>query len=71
MTHLADTNTGELGEVIDMIKDLEEAMYYHSIRKSMEESTWVETSAHMSEPIKRHSGYIQAKQSHSDKAILM
>jgi hypothetical protein len=40
-------DAGELGEVVDMIKDMEEAMYYHSIVKAMENkdaetSTWVE-----------------------------
>ena len=35
---LKHTNAKELGEVIDMIKDLEEAMYYCSIIKAMEES---------------------------------
>jgi hypothetical protein len=35
---LKKTNAKELGEVIDMIKDLEEAMYYCSIIKAMEKS---------------------------------
>lgn len=35
---LKKTNAKELGEVIDMIKDLEEAMYYCAITKAMEES---------------------------------
>lgn len=35
---LHSTDTHELGEAIDMIKDLEEAMYYCSIVKAMEES---------------------------------
>ena len=35
---LKKANTKELGEVIDMIKDLEEAMYYCSIIKAMEKS---------------------------------
>ena len=38
MSDLRCVNTHELGEVIDMIKDLEESMYYHSITKAMEES---------------------------------
>lgn len=37
MGDLRCVNTHELGEVIDMIKDLEESMYYHSITKAMEE----------------------------------
>ena len=35
---LKKTNAKELGEVVDMIKDLEEAMYYCSIIKAMEKS---------------------------------
>lgn len=35
--HLDTVDTKELGEAIDMIKDLEEAMYYCSIVKAMEE----------------------------------
>lgn len=37
MGNLAATDTKELGEVIDMIKDLEEAIYYCSITESMKE----------------------------------
>ena len=35
---LKHVDTKELGEAIDMIKDLEEAMYYCSIVKAMEEN---------------------------------
>ena len=35
---LKKIDTKELGEVIDMIKDLEEAMYYCSITEAMEKS---------------------------------
>ena len=35
MGNLAATDTKELGEVIDMIKDIEEATYYCTIIKSM------------------------------------
>lgn len=35
---LKKVNAKELGEVIDMIKDLEEAMYYCAITEAMEES---------------------------------
>lgn len=38
MSNLQNVDTKELGEVVDMIKDLEEAMYYCSIVKAMEES---------------------------------
>lgn len=35
---LKDVNAKELGEAVDMIKDLEEAMYYCTIIEAMEES---------------------------------
>jgi hypothetical protein len=35
MSNLATVNAEELGEVVDMIKDLEEAIYYHTITESM------------------------------------
>mgnify|MGYP000618655320 FL=1 len=34
--NLQEVDAKELGEVVDMIKDLEEAMYYCSIVKAME-----------------------------------
>lgn len=37
MTHLDSVDTKELGEVIDMVKDLSEAIYYCTIIKEMEE----------------------------------
>ena len=38
LTDMKKVNTKELGEVIDMIKDLEEAMYYCSIIQAMEDN---------------------------------
>lgn len=38
MGNLQNTDTHELGEAIDMIKDLEEAIYYCTITKAMEEN---------------------------------
>lgn len=40
--HLKDVDTKELGEAIDMIKDLSEAMYYYTITEAMEgeEDKW-------------------------------
>lgn len=37
LADIKNADTKELGEAIDMIKDLEEAMYYCSITKAMEE----------------------------------
>ena len=36
MTHLEEVDTKELGEAIDMIKDLEEAIYYCTVVEAME-----------------------------------
>ena len=36
MSHLDTVDTEELGDVIDMVKDLEEAIYYCTITKAME-----------------------------------
>lgn len=36
MEHLSQVNAKELGEVIDMIKDISETMYYHTITEAME-----------------------------------
>lgn len=38
MGDLANVDAKELGEVVDMVKDLEEAIYYCTITKAMEES---------------------------------
>ena len=35
MTHLDKVDAKELGEVIDMIKDIEEALYYCTITEAM------------------------------------
>jgi DUF438 domain-containing protein len=40
MNHLEQADTKELGEAIDMIKDLEEAIYYKTITESMNQKTW-------------------------------
>ena len=36
MNHLETVDAKEMGEVVDMVKDLEEAMYYHTVTKAME-----------------------------------
>lgn len=38
MYNLADVDAEELGEVVDMVKDLSEAIYYCEVTKAMEES---------------------------------
>lgn len=49
LTHLETTDTKELGEAIDMIKDLEEAMYYCTVTKAMTEQS--EHEKHYSQPM--------------------
>ena len=39
-------DTKELGEAIDMIKDLSEAMYYCSITEAMDEDAWSKQAKH-------------------------
>ena len=39
MSHLDTVDTEELGDVVDMVKDLEEAIYYCTITKAMEEKS--------------------------------
>lgn len=46
MAHLDTVNTKELGEAIDMIKDLEEAMYYCTITEAMKEKEKEEKVGH-------------------------
>jgi DNA polymerase III delta prime subunit len=46
MGNLENVNTDELGAAIDMIKDLEEAIYYHTITKAMEGDKY-SSSRHM------------------------
>ena len=43
LSHLDTVDTEELGQAIDMIKDLEQAKYYCSIVKAMEEAEEDET----------------------------
>ena len=57
---LEEANAKELGEAVDMIKDLEEAIYYATITKAMKEDTHYEKSAehshktHSDMPSKHH-----------------
>ena len=44
---LSNINTKELGEAIDMLKDMEQAMYYCSIVKAMKENKEEEKYSHM------------------------
>lgn len=76
---LEEACTKELGEVIDMIKDLKEAIYYEAITKAMEGDSWkTEKSDHHLNGDSRseHEGksplsrkmYLEAKHMNKDKA---
>ena len=76
---LEEVCTKELGEVIDMIKDLKEAIYYEAVTKAMESDSWkTEKSDHHPNGDSRseHEGksplsrkmYLEAKHMNKDKA---
>ena len=76
---LEEVCTKELGEVIDMIKDLKEAIYYETVTKAMEGDSWkTEKSDHHPDGDSRseHEGksplsrkmYLEAKHMNKDKA---
>lgn len=71
--------TKELGEVIDMIKDLKEAIYYEAITKAMEGDSWKTEKSdyhHSGDSRSEHEGksplsrkmYLEAKHMNKDKA---
>lgn len=71
---LEEVCTEELGEVIDMIKDLKEAIYYETVTKAMEagDSYKTEKSDHLHEDSRyaaRNAKYLEAKEMKKDKAI--
>lgn len=54
MSHLESVNTKELGEAIDMIKDLAEAMYYCTVTEAMEGTSYHSYPKHSIEGKKMH-----------------
>ena len=71
---LEEVCTKELGEVIDMIKDLKEAIYYEAVTKAMESDSWkAEKSDHLhkedSRQESRSQKYLEAREMKKDKAI--
>jgi hypothetical protein len=70
---LQQVNTQELGEVIDMIKDLEDAMYHHKIVEAMEieadEKPKTYSLKHQEKnSLYYHQKYMESKENHLDKA---
>lgn len=83
LNDIAHVDTHELGEAIDMIKDLEEAIYYATITEAMnEKNDYQKTGSHKNyiyEDIdddneyeghshKNRRMYMEAKEMHKDKA---
>lgn len=79
MECLENVCTKELGEAIDMIKDLEEAIYYHTVTEAMHDKSWeTEKSDHPivmtgSRAVEEHSPvnkkmYMEARALGKDKA---
>lgn len=81
MSHLEEVDAHELGEVMDMVKDCEEAMYYHSIVEAMEENSYArepryEAPRYGSDERESYSSrarksYMESKELHKDKTIQM
>lgn len=72
MVHLETVDTKELGEVIDMIKDIEETIYYYTITEAMKESNhqkeWIEDKHHRdSKSSISRIKYMEAKEMKYDK----
>lgn len=57
MTHLDSVDTKELGEAIDMVKDLAEAIYYCTITESMQSQGYTKERNWESENSSRHKMY--------------
>jgi hypothetical protein len=57
VTDLAHADTQELGEAIDMLKDLEEAIYYATITKAMHEKETSHEEKYYPYPMTRYPNY--------------
>ena len=52
--HLRDIDACELGEVVDMIKDISETIYYHTVTKAMEDKSYYAEPHHKAEePVRK------------------
>ena len=57
MSNLQNCDAEELGEVIDMIKDIEQAIYYCTITKAMKESDEDSKKMYYKESIRKKKHY--------------
>jgi vacuolar-type H+-ATPase subunit C/Vma6 len=70
MCHIDRVDTKELGEAVDMIKDLSEAVYYDVVTETMlkvDELTSSTIEDHHSYQARQE--YLDAREKHMDKAI--
>lgn len=61
MTHLESVDAKELGEAIDMIKDLAEAIYYCTVTEAMESKEWEKEPTHREEDWERGRMYYDGR----------
>ena len=83
MEDLTHVNTHELGEVIDMIKDIDEAIYYCTKAHKIHEEDMEKYCCHcgglketdeeqtMTQRSKRTESYMKAKENNEDKIVSM
>ena len=80
MEDLGNVCTKELGEVIDMIKDLSKAIYYDVVTEAMLETDELGEEIEVKKIMDTHdtyhgypsyNSYMEVKHNHSDNAILM
>ena len=59
MCNLNEVDAKELGEVVDMVKDLDEAAYYYAVTKAMEEAEEQEERVHYTNNHSMHQGHYE------------
>ena len=68
INNLENANCKELGEAIDMIKDLEEAIYYCTITEAMGENGNENNNKYCTNSYKNRKMYMEAKMMKKDKS---
>ena len=73
MEHLECVDTKELGEVIDMVKDLSKAIYYDVVTEAMLETDELSSESVSEEQhgYASYRKYMEVKNNNSDSALLM
>lgn len=79
LDHLACVNAAEMGEVVDMMKDIAQCKYYSAAAKAMtsghevmnEDTIEMICDAREGKSHKCRKTYLEAKESHSEKSVQM